>query len=176
MSDLSKSKTTETNKNKLCNDVLVSLRKIIQAIDMHSRNLSREYGLTGPQLVILQELSNKPRTSVTGLSRSISLSQGTVTMILARLEKKGLIERKKSQSDKRRTELDITEKCRCLLETAPPLLQETFVNAFSELAEWEQLMILSSLQRIVEMMAVKGIEASPFLTSGPIPDPQNDNV
>lgn len=160
----------------LCNDVLVSLRKIIQAIDMHSHTLSKQYGLTGPQLVILQELSRAQGYSVTELSRAISLSQGTVTMIISRLEKKGLVIKKKSLSDKRRTEIDITEKCHQLLKKAPTPLQETFMNEFSELEEWEQLMILSSLKRIVEMMAVKGIDASPFLTSGPISGPKTDET
>ena len=170
------SKERGIGNDQLCNDVLISLRKIIQAIDMHSHTLSRQYGLTGPQLVILQELSRKKGYSVTELSRAISLSQGTVTMIISRLEKKGLVKKTKSLSDKRRTEIEITDKCRLLLEKAPTPLQETFINEFSVLEEWEQLMILSSLKRIVEMMAVREIEASPFLASGPIPGPNTDDI
>lgn len=152
----------------LCNDVLVSLRKITQAIDLHSRSLNRKYGLTGPQLVILQEISNNKQVSVTELGRIVSLSQGTVTDILSRLEKKELIIKKRSQSDKRRTELSVTEKSKQILEQAPPPLQETFLESFSALEEWEQLMMLSSLHRIVNMMSAKQIDASPILASGPI--------
>lgn len=149
-------------------EVLVSLRKITQAIDLHSRNLSRKYGLTGPQLIILQEISKNKKISVTELSRSISLSQGTVTDILLRLEKKGLVSKKRNERDKRRIELYVTEKCRQILEKAPPPLQETFLEQFSSLDEWEQLMILSALRRIVDMMSAKKIDASPILAAGPI--------
>lgn len=152
----------------LCNDVLISLRKITQAIDLHSRSLSRKYGLTGPQLIILQEISNNKHISVTELGKLVSLSQGTVTDILSRLEKKGLIHKERSQNDKRRTELSVNEKSRQILEKTPPPLQETFLESFSALEEWEQLMILSSLHRIVNMMSAKQIDASPILASGPI--------
>ncbi|MBN2428073.1 MAG: MarR family transcriptional regulator [Deltaproteobacteria bacterium] len=172
MDILEKIRSDDINADLLCRDVLVSLRKITQAIDLHSCKLSREYGLTGPQLVILQELSNRKRTSVTELSQSISLSQGTVTDILSRLERKGLVVKRKSETDKRRTEVDVTDKGRQLLVNAPPPLQETFVREFLELKEWEQLMILSSLHRIVDLMQARKIDASPFLVSGSFTEAQ----
>ena len=57
-----------------CKEMLVSLRKITQAISMHSKDLNRRYGLTGPQLVILNEIANHEVLSVTELARAISLS------------------------------------------------------------------------------------------------------
>ncbi len=149
-------------------EVLISLRKIIQAIDLHSKDLSKNYGLTGPQLIILQEIAAKSQISVTELGRAISLSQGTVTGIISRLEKKELVYKRKSEKDKRRTELYVTDKSIQILENAPPPLQETFLEQFSEINDWEQMMIMSSLRRIVDMMEAKKIDASPILASGPI--------
>jgi len=82
-------------------EILISLRKIIQATDLHSRSLSKKFGLTGPQLVILEEVSNHEPISVTGLAKSISLSQATVTDIINRLVKKDYINKRKSEKDKR---------------------------------------------------------------------------
>jgi hypothetical protein len=48
------------------------------------------------------------------------------------------------------------------------LLQEKFVLRFAELEDWEQTLMLSSLQRIVSMMEAEEIEAAPVLTSGPM--------
>ena len=64
------------------NQVLVSLRKIIQSIATNSRSLVKRVGLTGPQLMILQEIACAGETSVGELAKAISLSQGTVTGIL----------------------------------------------------------------------------------------------
>lgn len=148
-----------------CKEMLVSLRKITQAISLHSRDLSKRYGLTGPQLVILNEISSHETISVTQLARSISLSQATVTDILNRLEKKGLVERLRDDIDRRRVMIQITPGCRDILLQAPPALQETFVSRYTRLPEWEQLMILSALKRIVDLMAAEQIDAAPFLST-----------
>ena len=47
----------------LTNEVLIALRRIIQAIDLYSRSLKKHHGITGPQLVILQELSKNSEIS-----------------------------------------------------------------------------------------------------------------
>lgn len=166
----------QQNSHQRCQDVLQSLRKIMQAVDLHSRGLYREYGITGPQLVLLQEIASNESISVTELAKSTSLSQATVTDIIVRLEKKGLVTKTKSEIDKRRVELYPTGNCLRLLEKAPPPLQETFINQFSRLEEWEQFMILSALKRIVSIMATKKIEASSILAAGPITDTPNMEV
>lgn len=152
-----------------CKEMLVSLRKITQAISMHSRDLNRRYGLTGPQLVILNEIANHDAITVTRLARLISLSQATVTDILNRLDKKGLVERTRDDLDRRRVTIRITPECREILSQAPPALQETFVERYTHLAEWEQLMILSSLKRIVDLMSASKIDAAPFLATEALP-------
>ena len=140
-----------------CRELLVLLRKITQAVDLHSKYLNKNFGLTGPQLVLLQELSNGEMT-VSELARRISLSQGTVTDIIHRLEKKELIIKRRGNRDKRRVLITLSEKCKDLLKLAPPPLQETFTRYFSQIEEWEQLMILSSMNRIVQMMSAESID------------------
>ncbi len=152
-----------------CKQMLVSLRKITQAISMHSKDLNRRYGLTGPQLVILSEIANHESLSVTELSRFISLSQATTTDILNRLEKKGFVERTRDVRDRRRVMIRITSKCRDILSQAPSPLQETFVDRYSNLSEWEQLMILTALERVVDLMSAKKIDAAPFLATNALP-------
>lgn len=149
-------------------DLLIGLRRITQAIDLHSKKLSKNFGITGPQLVILQELAAAGNLTVSELSRSVSLSQGTVTEILLRLEKKGLIEKRRSETDKRKVQISITTRARQLCAQAPSPLQDRFIRSFHGLEEWEQLMILCSINRIVKLMSADEIEASPFLISGPI--------
>lgn len=147
-----------------CKDMLISLRKITQAISLHSRDLNRRYGLTGPQLVILNEIANHQAVTVTQLAHLISLSQATVTDILNRLEKKELVERTRDAVDRRRVMIQITPRCREILDQAPPALQETFVERYTRLPEWEQLMILSAFKRTVDLMLAGQIDAAPILS------------
>ncbi|MEM7585940.1 MAG: MarR family transcriptional regulator [Acidobacteriota bacterium] len=149
-------------------EVLIALRRIMRAVDLHSRSLIQRYGLTGPQLVILRELSQLEEASGSELARSVSLSLPTVTGILTRLENRGLITRKRSETDKRRVLVRPTAEAADLLATAPPPLQDSFASQFETLEDWEQSMLLTSLQRVVSMMEAREIDASPFLTTGSI--------
>ena len=151
-----------------CRELLGLLRKISQAVDLHSKYLNKNFGLTGPQLVMLQEFAHGELT-VSGLARRISLSQGTVTDIIHRLEKKDLNIRRRSNLDKRRVLITLSEKCKDLLALASPPLQETFTNSFSQIEDWEQLMILSSMNRIVKMMTAESIEVPSDTNTGSIP-------
>jgi len=153
--------------NSITDNVLISLRKIIQSISIHSRYLVKKVGLTGPQLVILQEISKNDEVSVGKIAKAISLSQATVTGILERLEKRSLIFRRRDDIDRRRVLVSITDDGLRLLETAPPLMKESFVEQFNGLEDWEQAMILSSLQRLVAMMDAKSIKAAGFLDTEP---------
>lgn len=157
------------NKNKMrSRELLIGLRKITQAIDLHSKRLLKTAGITSPQLVILQELAECVSLSTSELAKAVSLTQGTVTAIIVRLEKNNLVSRRRSGKDKRRIHISITEEGKRLLKNAPSPLQEKFANSYYALEEWEQLMILSSINRIVSMMSAEKIEASPFLVAGPL--------
>lgn len=150
----------------LTDDVLVSLRRIIRANDLHSRKLGKETGLTIPQLVILRAIEEANAPSVSEISHQVSLSQATVTSILNRLEAHGLVRRLRSEQDKRRVHLQLTpEGCR-LLEDAPKPLQEGFVARFNQLEDWERYLIVSSLARVASMMDAEDLDAAPLLAPG----------
>lgn len=153
--------------------VLVALRRIIQAIDLHSRYLTKHFGLTGPQLMILREVASGNGRSVGDVARAVSLSQATVTGICERLESRGLITRLRAESDRRRVKVGITETGQAFLEKAPPPMQESFIEQFNRLESWEQMMILSSLQRLVDLIDAKTIDAAPILSTGPLLEPKN---
>ena len=146
-------------------EVLETLRKIIRAIDIHSRKLSKEFGLTGPQLVVIKEIASKGPVSIGAVARGVSLSQATVTSILDRLEQRDFVIRDRSSEDRRRVLVHVTEKAQAVLESNPNFLQDEFLRRFTALAEWEQSLILSSIQRIAAMMDATDLKVDPILGS-----------
>jgi len=146
--------------------VLIALRKIIRAIDLHSRKLIKSYGLTIPQIIILKEIKRNNSPTVGEIATSVSLSQATVTNILSRLEQRGYLTRTQHNVDRRRVVVNFTEAGRDILAQAPSLLHDKFVSSFQELKNWEQTLIISSLQRIAELMDVQDVDAAPVLTPG----------
>jgi DNA-binding MarR family transcriptional regulator len=149
-------------------EVLIALRRVIRATDMHSRQLVKSTGLTSPQIVLMQAIQQAKELTIGEAAQRVNLSQATVTSILDRLEKRDLVYRIRSVSDKRKVYVSLTPTGLETLFNAPLPLQSSFVNQFEALKDWEQHMILSALQRIAHMMDAEQIDASPYLEVGDI--------
>ncbi len=144
-------------------ELLIALRKVIRAIDLHSKHLSKTSGLTSPQLLIMLEIDKVSGVNSSQVAKSVNLSAATVTNILDRLENKNLISRVRDTQDKRKVGLYLTDNGKALLLNAPQALQEHFIDKFSNLAQWEQSQLLSSMERLSEMMDANEIDAAPLL-------------
>lgn len=150
-------------KTDMVDEVLVSLKRIIRAIDLHSKKLVAQYGITGPQALVLKRIIQYGKVPSGILARDVNLSHATVTSILDRLEKHCYIARIPSLDDKRKVLIEPTEQAIQIFKNAPPLLQEEFISAFNKMDGWEQTLMISTLQRIGSMMDAKNISASPLL-------------
>jgi DNA-binding MarR family transcriptional regulator len=143
--------------------LLIALRKVIRAIGLHSKQLNKTSGLTTPQLLIMLEIDKTSGINSSQVAKNVNLSAATVTNILDRLENKGLVSRVRSTQDKRKVSLYLTEDGKALLLNAPQALQEHFIENFANLAQWEQSQLLSSMERLAEMMDANEIDAAPLL-------------
>ena len=147
-------------------ELLVALRKVIRAIDMRSKQLNREVGLTGPQLLVMQNIGKFPGIIVRQIADNINLSAATVTSILDRLEARELVQRVRSTEDKRRVGVFLNHKGQQLLSNAPMPFQEHFLSRFSALEDWEQSLMVATVQRMASMMDAENLDASPVLEIG----------
>ena len=155
-------------------EVLIALRQIIRAIDLHSRKLNKLAGLTGPQLVLMRAIRDSGEVTIRQLSNNTNMSQATATTILDRLEKRSLVIRERSKLDKRKVHAYLTDEGKELLAKAPPPLQEDFVARFQRLEEWEQSLLLSSVQRISSMMNAEHLDVAAMLETGSITKQETD--
>ena len=149
-------------------ELLVALRRVIRAVDLRSKQLSKHVGLTGPQLLVMQNIEERPGIMVREIAENINLSPATITNILDRLESRDLATRIRSTQDKRKVGVFLTERGKEAVVDAPRPLQEHFVERFSQLKEWEQSQMVATVQRIASMMDAEDIDASPFLELGSI--------
>jgi DNA-binding MarR family transcriptional regulator len=149
-------------------EILVALRRITRAIDLHSKKLERQVGLTVPQILILQAVDEEGSLSVKELARRVSLSQATVTSVLDRLVKKDLVQRERNLTDRRSVSILLTREGKAQIENAPELLQEDFISSFEQLEPWEQKMLTSAVERIAAIMDAEKVDAAPILQVGDI--------
>lgn len=149
--------------------ILAAIRRIVRAIDLHSRYLVTRVGLTGPQLATLRVVRSLGEASPSSVARALKLSQPTVSGIVDRLCQRGLLGRSPDARDRRRVVLRSTSAGKAALDAAPSLLQERFRAELARLEDWERSMMLATLQRIAAMMDAEQLDASPVLITGVTP-------
>lgn len=152
-------------RDELC---LIALRRILRTTELYGRNFGREAGVTAAQFRVLQTVADQHHVTAKHIADKLRVSAATVTALVDRLVHKGLVLRQKSLVDKRRTDIALTQEGRATLENAPDLLHQKFVKKFAELEEWEQAMLVASLERVATMVDAEELDAAPLLDTGDI--------
>lgn len=151
--------------------ILQSLRRIIRAIETHSQSLNQQHQVTGPQLACLLALRDEGLTT-TRLAQTVYLSPSTVVGIVDRLIDKGLVSRERGRQDRRQVLVALTESGAALIASAPSPLQQTLAAGLRQLPQAEQVGITQALEKVVELMNARHIDAAPVLETGPIAQPR----
>lgn len=153
--------------------VLRSVRRIARALALSSRDLARRHGLTPPQLMCLRVLADAGECSAGTLAAALSLSPQTVTGLTDRLYTRGLIERVRSQVDRRQVLIGLTESGRRLLSEASPPLQDRFVTRLNALPAARRRALRDALDTVVALLEADALDAAPLLAPGPILAPRH---
>ena len=148
-------------------EILSSLRRIIRAVDLYSRRLVTQHGLSGPQLLCLRRLATSGPMPAGQLASEMSLSPATVSGILDRLEARGLAIRERQTDDKRRVLVRLTPRGRSTARKAPPPLEHGFLEQLEALPISKQAEIDRVLKRLVTMMSAPELDAAPIFSPEP---------
>lgn len=148
--------------------VLIALRRINKATDLGAKRLAKDTGLSTPQLLTLQAVSDAASLTVGEVARAINLTLATTTSIVNGLERKGLLEKRRDLTDKRRVIVSATAAGTRLIQDAPNTLQDLFARRFESLETWEQSFLLAALQRVAMLVDATDIDAAPLLHTGAI--------
>lgn len=145
---------------------LVALRRILRATDLFGRELAQSVGLTAAQFRVLQIVAETGQCTATAISQRMRISQATVTSLVDKLVRHDMVQRVKSQTDRRQTNIVITEKGKQAIAQAPDPLQQRFVRKFDALEDWEQAALIAALERVAAMLDAEDIDAAPVLDTG----------
>jgi len=100
--------------NQICFRLYSAARLVTQAYSPMLNSL----GITYPQYLVLMVLWEKDGQPVNDIAHRLLLETNTVTPLLHRMEKQGLVVRKKGELDKRQQIVNLTQKGRELEEQA----------------------------------------------------------
>jgi len=146
------------NNEDVIKDIIESIRRLVRAEYLDSQKMSKQYGLTGPQSLVLRLLIKKGALSSADLSRQMYVTPSNITGIIDRLEKKGFVERIRKQGDRRVALITLTDSGQKLGQTIPDPIEKKFVNQLVDL-EPEHLQILAmAMNQILNLIDTKGAE------------------
>jgi DNA-binding MarR family transcriptional regulator len=138
---------------------------MVQAIDLHSRQLMAQCEVTAPQLVCLHMLAMEGRLTSKALADKVRLTPSTLVGILDRLEAKGLVSRQRDQADRRAVFVDLTKRGEAFVVKAPSPLQSALLDSFRLLPRKDQQRLATSLEEVVGLMQAEELEEVPILAS-----------
>lgn len=113
--------------NQICFRLYTASRMITQA---YTPMLS-ELGITYPQYLVMMVLWEKDRQPVNDIAHRLLLETNTVTPLLQRMEKQGLVTRKKGEQDKRQQIVSLTQEGKDMEEKAYELIPAGMSKRFS---------------------------------------------
>jgi MarR family transcriptional regulator len=147
-------------------EILVKLRKIIRSINLESKKIEKELGISIPQLLVLKYLSDQSdyRAFAKDIKRYINLNASTVSGIISRLESKGLVAKSQKANDKRAVYIILTAKGADLLHKSPSTLQEKLSKRLKKLTTAQIEELDRNIELLTLIMDVEDMDAAPLLT------------
>lgn len=152
------------------NQIIINIRQIIRALDIENKRIEKQLGLSIPQLLLLNFLKSKTdfKSIHSEIKNYLHLNSSTVTGIISRLEKKGLIIKSQAPNDKRVVPIILTAKGLHLLNQSPSLLHNQLIQKLNNLPAEKVQELVSATELLASILNVENIDAAPILFSSEI--------
>ena len=149
------SKTPSGKDSEYTRSIIFSIRRLLQAKEMYTKELNKKYQVSSSQLNCILALYDYGPMPPSQIARHIMVNSSTVTGIIDRLEKKGLVERWRISPDRRVITIQLTEAGTKLAENAPPPIQQRVLDGLKNLPPEEIEKVVKSLNMLTDMLDVQ---------------------
>lgn len=147
-------------------EILIKIRRIVRSVDIESKKIQKEFGVSIPQVLCLSFLheSYSYQSTQAEIRKFLNLNSSTVSGIINRLEHKGLVARLPKSGDKRTVNIALTSSGDQLLNSIPSLLHEQLSINLQKLDDSKLKELVESLDTLATLMQIEKLEASPLIT------------
>ena len=135
--------------------IIDDIRRVFHVVAEQTRRIEHDTGLTGPQLWVVKTLYGASPMKVTELARRMYLHPATMVGLLDRLEIKGLVQRARSDKDRRVVNVSITDRGVELIRNSPGGAQRLLEKGLEQLADRKVKSISEGLEQIVKILGVQ---------------------
>jgi len=144
----------------LATETLKQFRVIIAAVRQHFRALEAACGVTGAQVWILAAIAESPGITVSELSETLTVHISTTSNMLDKLAKAELVQRTRSETDRRVVNLSLTAKGASALARAPKPLTGLVPHALENLPEPALTQLHADLELLIQHMKYVDVSAA----------------
>ncbi|HEY6158280.1 MAG TPA: MarR family transcriptional regulator [Gemmatimonadales bacterium] len=142
-------------------EIVQGLRRIVKALHTYSQDVRNAYGLTGAQLWALKALRSG-RMSTGRLAAALAVHQSSVSILVDRLDKRGLVRRIRGRLDHRFVDIELTRRGAALAADAPEAAQGRLLHALEAMPAREVRSIRRAVDRLVQAMEATDVHARFF--------------
>ena len=132
---------------------VIKLLKQIMGLIKNDYKPYGEMNLTGPQAMLVGIIAHYGEMKISDLSEKMGLSNSTVSGIVDRLEKQGIVERVRSKDDRRVVRVNVTTEHKACIKSKFEAIEYKFAEVMNEATDEEVNKIfegLEILKRLVE--------------------------
>lgn len=117
-----------------------------------TKEVARRYGLTGPQVTCVKLLEALGDLSLSALSAEMSARNSTITGLVDRLERDQLVQRVRSERDRRVVLIQLTPQGRELAGQVPVASMEVFGRALERLSGTDRSALRGLLKKLTDLV------------------------
>lgn len=128
--------------------LFIVLSRAFRAINEYSNQYIQKCGLHPTEFAVLELLYHKGEQPLQQIGEKILLASGSITYVVDKLEKRGLLMRVTCPEDRRVTFAHITEKGKELISSIFPEHQSRIQKSMSVLSSEEKEMAIELLKKI----------------------------
>ena len=131
-----------------------AIRAVVRALRINTRAIELEIGISLAQLFVLQQVAQRPATSLNDLAERTATHQSSVSVVVRRLVDRGLVTRQASATDKRRVQIALTSDGEKLLSGAPETIQVRLMTALETMAAADRAQLANLLTKWLDAAGI----------------------
>ena len=131
-----------------------AVRAVVRALRINTRAIELEIGISLAQLFVLQQVAQRPATSLNDLAERTATHQSSVSVVVRRLVDRGLVARRADSADKRRIQIELTAAGEKLLIGAPETIQVRLMSALEQLPSDDRKQLAQLLSRWLDAAGI----------------------
>lgn len=133
-------------------EIVLSIRKLAHSDKLYTKQLNRRHQVSLPQLLCLKALCMEGPMPISKIGENLLVKSSTITGVIDRLEKKGLVERSRIGTDRRVITIRLTGSGSEMAADRMPSIHRNITHGLRNLAASEIQHIADSLNILVAML------------------------